>query len=261
MIKLIMAVVLFLVSACGDTVYADDIKADMGLNEAPLMNTTTNAVWAKRALIKMGNNPRGDATPTWWMPANAELKSAKPWNVIVPWFVIYPGVDHKATNVRVKVYKISILMLLKSTNEWKKINTGDGKPGWASNYKFNLGAKVSKAEPRVESDGQLSYKLTEAFNPIHGSKSRYNLHANGIDPADIAGVRVSAKTQLILDDPMGVDDRAVAQILFSIGADYYPAMTTTLADIYPMKSFPGVGGSRFGIVGAQPRIHYFSTRG
>lgn len=66
--------------------------ADMGLNEAPLMNTTTNAVWAKRAMIKMGNNPRGVATPTWWMPANAELKSAKPWEVIVPWFVIYPGV-------------------------------------------------------------------------------------------------------------------------------------------------------------------------
>jgi hypothetical protein len=38
---------------------------DMGLNEAPLMNTTTRAVWAKRALIKMGNNPRGDATPAW----------------------------------------------------------------------------------------------------------------------------------------------------------------------------------------------------
>jgi hypothetical protein len=183
------------------------------------------------------------------------------WEVLVPWFVIYPGVDHKAANFRVKVSEIEVVMRIKSTGELKKIDTGDGKPGWAANYKFNLGAKIGKAEPRVESDGQLSYKLTEAFNPIHGSKSRYDLRANGIDPADIASVQVSAKTQLILDDPMGVDDRAVAQILFSIGADYYPAMTTTLADLYPMKSFPGVGGSRFGIVGAQPRIHYFSTRG
>lgn len=252
------AVMLFLASEAMSAVI-DDIKADMLSNEAPLLNTTTTAAWAKGAMIKMGSAPRGDATPSWWKPDNLELKSASPWNVIVPWFVIYPGTSHKATNVRVKVYEISIFVLLKSTNEWKKIDTGDGKPGWAANYKFNLGTKVSKAEPRVESDGQLSYKLTSEFNPIHGSKARYDLSLNGVDPMDIEAAFVNAKTQLILDDPMGVDDRAAAQILFSIGADYYPTMTTTLADLYPMKSYPGLGGSRFGIVKTEPRTHYLTT--
>lgn len=231
----------------------------MGLNEASLMNTTTNAAWAKRAIIKMGNTPSGTATPIWWMPANPELKSDKPWNAIVPWFVIYPGVNHKATNVRVKVSEISTFILLKSTGEWIRINTGDGKPGWATNYKFNLGTKISRAEPRIESDGQLSYKLNDSFNPIHGSKSRYDLLTNGIDPGNIAGVLISAKTQLILDDPKGKDDRALSQILFSVGGDYYPSITSTIADLYPMKSYPGIGGSNYGLIKTMPRVHYFST--
>ena len=253
MLKLIVLLMLIISIS---TVNADD----MGANEAILMNTTTNAIWAKRAIIKMGNNPFGTATPGWWMPANSELKSDKPWEAIVPWFVIYPGINHNANNVRVKVSDIRISILLKSTGEWTNINTGDGKPVWASNYKFNLGSSTGKAYPRIEPDNQLSYKLTTSFNPIHGSKSRYNLIANGINPSDIDVVKVSAKTQLIQDDINSFDDRASAQILFSIGADYYPKMTSTISDLYPMKSYPGVGGSNYGIIKTQPRVHYFSTR-
>lgn len=237
----------------------DDIKADMGLNEAPLMKITSNAAWAKSAIIKMGTAPRGDATPNWWKPANPELKSAEPWTAIVPWFVIYPGAGHTATNVRVKVYGINIFILQKSTNKWKRIDTGDGKPGWSANYGFNMGTKVSLATPRVEPDEQLSYKLNKEFNPVHGAQAGYDLSANGIYPADIGAVFVYAKTQLIPDNPDGVDDRAAARILFSIGADYYPTVKTSLADLAPMKSYPGIGGSRYGLVKTEPRTHYFST--
>ena len=140
MIKLIMAVVLFLVSACGETCLRRRYQSGYGAERSAAHEHNDQCGLGKTRDDQMGTTHEAmhaDLVDA----ANAELKSAKPWNVIVPWFVIYPGVDHKATNVRVKVYKISILMLLKSTNEWKKINTGDGKPGWASNYKFNLGTK------------------------------------------------------------------------------------------------------------------------
>lgn len=235
------------------------IKADMGFNEAILLKTDRTADWTKGATIKMGSAPRGDATPFWWAPANPDLKSAKSWKVIAPWFVIYPGTNHTATNVRVKVYEITAYVLLKSTNAWKKLNLENGQPVWAANYKFNLGAQISKALPRVESDGQLSYKLTSNFNPIHGGTLKYDFIENGIDPKDIASVYAQARTQLILDNPDGIDDRDAAEILFSLGADYYPSITTKLSDLTPETSFPAVASSRFGLVKKGPRKHFMAT--
>jgi|CXWL01.1.fsa_nt_gi hypothetical protein len=242
------------------SVVMGEIMADMGLNEASLLNTTKTAGWAKGAVIDMGSAPRGDATQSYWKPSNLAYKSSDPWKTVIPWFVIYPGKNHAATNVRVKFYGLRLYFLTKSTNTWKKIDTGSGL-GWAKNMDFALNSTAVLDAPvaRQESDGNFSYKLTPEFYPIHGGYSRYALIDYGINPSDIAAVFIRFKTKLILDDPLGKDDRASAEILAQVGADYYPAMSTQISDYSPMKYAPAIGSSRFGIVQKWVRTHYFAT--
>jgi len=236
----------------------DDICADMGYNEAPLYNAPVGPGWAVKAYIGMGSAARGDATPTWWQPSNSIYKSSMGWNAMVPWFVIYPGVGNKASNVRVKVYGMLVYMLDKTTNKWVKIDTGDGKPTWGSNYDFNLVTWKGAIDRRVESDGNVSYKLSPESYPIHGGFYKMDF-SKYIKPSNIAALFVHVKTQLVLDDPMGVDDRASAKILMNIGADYYPSTAAAVSDFAPMNYVPAVGGSRFGLVKSVPRSHYFAT--
>ena len=254
----ITIVVLSLMSSNVSSAVIDDIKADMQNNEAPLLNAPVGPTWAVKAYIGMGGAPRGDATPPWWTPSNAFYKSSAGWDVIGPWFVIYPGVGNAATNVRIKVYGITIHALDKFTNMWKKIDTAMGNPTWGSNYDFNLVTWNSKAYTRVEPDGTLSYKLTSESYPIHGGFNMMDIEKY-IDPLNIDAVFISVKSQLILDNPLGVDDRASAKILLNIGADYYPTLKTKISDFAPMQYSPAVGASRFGLVKSVPRRHYFAT--
>lgn len=257
----IVIVTLLLMAGNASSGVMDDIKADMQLNEAPLLNTPGTRGWKRGAIIHMGNAPRGDATPSWWTPGNLEYKSTLPWNAIIPWFVIYPGVNNAATNVRVKVFGITLFLLEKSTNQWKKIDTGLGNPTWAKNMNFalNSSANSDKTTPRLEPDGTLSYKLNTKSNPIHGGMPKQDFTKYGIDPSDVAAVFAHLKTQLILDDPAGIDDRTSAQILVSIGADFSPTETTAVLDYSPMKYSPSIAASRFGLVRTSQRNHYMAT--
>ena len=184
-----------------------------------------------------------------------------PWNAITPWFVIYPGVDNKAENVRVKVYGITLYLLQKSTNKWIKVDKSFGDPSWVQAINFNLAglSSSSSVNTRKGPDGRLSYKFDDSLHPIHGGTKKQDLTSLGIDPSDVAALFSQVKTQLILDDPLGIDDRASAQILISVGADYYPDMTTTISDYSPMTQAPPAVMSRFGLVGRVPRTHYLAT--
>ncbi len=254
-----MTIILLLMSGEGLSAVIDDIKSDMQLNEAKLLNAPPTWGWAIGAAIGMGSAPRGDAAPPSWIPTDTSLRSSSPWNAVVPWFVIFPGTANAAKNVRIKVYGATIYFLLKSTNQWKKIDTGLGNPTWAQVSTPNYSSILYKSYPRIEADGYLSYKLDANSNPIHGGTPRYQLSSYGIDPLDINAVYVNFKTQLVLDDPLGVDDRSSAQILVQVGADYYPTMATTSADFAPVYYTPALGFSRFGLVKPLPRTHHMAT--
>jgi len=238
--------------------FLKDIQNDMGNNEAPLLNAPVSSGWAQKAFIGMGSAPRGDATPTWWQPSNLDFKSSKGWSALVPWFVIYPGVGNAATNVRVKVFGITLYILDKTTNEWVKIDTGVGSPTWGSNFDFILINSQGAANKRTEPDGSISFKLSAESYPIHGGFNKMDL-SKFINPLNISALFMHVTTQLVLDDPLGVDDRASAKILINIGADYYPTATTGVSDFSPMLYVPAVGGSRFGLIKSTPRNHYFAT--
>jgi hypothetical protein len=221
------------------------IKADMTLNEAPLQGVSATSGWKIGAMMSMGGTPRGDNSPTYWKPDNLTYKSAEYWNAIAPWYTLHKGVDHKATNVRVKISNITTYILKKSTNTWEQVGAKDSNPTWTKYQKFDFwpAIELGKAAARVDSDGKLSYKLTAESSRIHGGSGIFP-----ITGSDVKAVFVHMTTELILDDPSGVDDRHLAQLLFSAGADYSP-----------MTYAPNAASSRHGLVSVMPRIHYVAT--
>lgn len=231
-----------------------DIQIDMGPNEVPLFNAPTTTGWSKHGTIGMGIAPRGDATPVWWTPDNLMYKAPLTWNAIAPWFVIYPGNAHSANNVRVKISKIELYILSKSTNIWQKLNTGSGDPTWAGVYDFNLTAGVGgPLNKRVETDGLISYKLDDSFHPIHGGAGKFAINGD-----DIACVYATLTAELVVDDPTGADQRDLAQITVTVGADYYFDISTPPSAFTPTY-VPQVAESRYGLVKSTPKIHYMAT--
>lgn len=234
----------------------DDIKADMLLNEAELLKAPSNTGWAKKANIDMGAAPRGDATPSWWQPGDQYYKSSAYWHGITPWFVIYPGTMHKATNVRVKVSEIKLFVLKRSSNSWQRINVDTTDPTWQFHQSHvspsTAGEKVNK---RMESDGKISYKLNSKFNPIHGGIYKYELYG-----PDVKAIYAQLTSELIVDDSEKIDDRAQAQLLLSIGVDYYPNINMRPKDFAsPLNWVPAAAASRFGLIKRGTRIHHVAT--
>jgi hypothetical protein len=256
---------LSLVFFCATTAFAnffDDVLNDMTLtNEAILYNAPSDNVgWTIKGNVTMGNAARGDATPVWWQPTNTIYKSSSPWNVITPWFVIYPGVGHDpsvATNYRVKISKMKLYILRKSTQRWEAVNTDAGTPRWSKNMAFYLknSTVTGNGEAQTDpADGSVSYVLDAESHPIHGGLAKMP-----IDGTDVAAVYGHLTSQLILDDPHGPDNRDLVQVLVSMGADYYPKTTTQISDFDPMGYVPASAKSRFTLVGPNPRMHYMAT--
>jgi len=238
-------------SALGSSL-VDTVVADMQQPAEATLLMSPTMDWALGAAIAQGGVPRGDATPWWWNPSNKTYKSSAYWNAALPWFVIYPGSAHTAKNVRVKISAITLYTLSKSNGTWTKLGSGDGNPEWAGNYDFDMITQIKDAIPRVEPGGNLSYKLDANSHPIHGGLSSF-----AIPGSNVANVFAQVTSELILDNPMGVDDRSSAQLLVQMGVDYYPSTTTTVEDFAPMGYNPGAGLGRFSIVIPAPRNHYF----
>ena len=203
----------------------------------------------------MGAAARGDATPIWWQPDDKSYKSSDYWHAITPWFVIYPGTQHKANNVRVKISEIKLFILKRSSNTWEHINIDNTDPTW-QHHQSHVSPQTAheKVNKRTGPDGKISYKLNSGFNPIHGGVRKFEIYG-----PDVKAVYARLTSELIIDDPNKPDDRADAQILVSVGADYYPDINTTIRDFAPSSWVPAATISRFGLVKRTSRIHHAAT--
>jgi hypothetical protein len=233
----------------------------MTKNEAPILGAPTTTLWSKESIMTMGTAPRGDNTPYYWSPSNLDYKSSKYWTTVAPWFVIAPGVlNATTTNTRVKISDIKLYIFDKSTSKWNTISESV-KPTWASNWGSMIVLDTLKgvSPARVEPDGKLSYKISDNSYYVHGGSGKFDFTALGIKPENIGAVFAYLTSELILDDPKGIDDRNKAQFLVSIGVDYYPTITTTVKDFDPVGYVPNSVGSRYGLIKSTPRIHYAAT--
>lgn len=255
--------------------YEDQIQAisdDMTLNnEGSLMGLAEDDArqyLTVKGSVGMGFMPRGDATPTGvsgWHPTDTTYKAADYWwDIITPWFVASKGVNHTATNTIINVSGISIQIYDNLAQGWRKLPTGDGNPTWCDDksYANKLNTHLGTSVYREESDGSWSIKFRAEPAAMHGGSSRFVITDAIPDRANIGGVIVRIITKLALDDPDGVDDRHLAEILLCAAADYWPRIDSRLSSpnhFTPMTYIPNVGIGRFGLVGIEPRAHFMAT--
>ena len=253
-IGILHLVILFSSKALADVF--THVTDDQGLNEVILMSPPQGASWTTQGNIVMGAEARGDSTPSWWDITDVSYKDADPWNAVTPWIVIYPGENHAATNVRVKVSNLELYILKHSTNLWELVNPLSTDPvGEFHQDHISPGTAGEVVDKRTEADGKISYKLNAGLNPIHAWAGRF-----AITGSDVKAVYARVITELILDDENLTDDRENAELTLSIGGDYYPEINSVVATFAaPLNWVPAIAASRFGVIGTNPRIHHMAT--
>jgi hypothetical protein len=229
----------------------DDMRL---LNDAPLAGAPVGPGWATGpGTVIMGNRARGSATPSWWQPNDRSFKSDAPWNVLLPWMVIFDGVQNTASNTRVEMRNLKAYYLSRSSGTWKLLADG---PIDGNNYpKTLIGSDTTRADLRIEQDGTVSVKPAGGNAAFHG----WCCGAQPIPVDDIAAVFITMQARLSIDNPALPDDRANAQYLVQVGGDYYPTAQTSVEAFAPTGYNPGIGLSRFKKMGPQWQSISFST--
>lgn len=196
---------------------ASQIYGDMtGLNEAHPHGVPSGYDFYSGPVITQGNNPGSN-------------------NAILAWGDVYEdAAGNPATNTRVRIRNLRLSWMRKSNGAWTDISiplsTSD-----AGAYPEDFSGGESPADVRSEGTGTISLKPAGVVDHFFGPFPRISIDRN-----DFGGVVVVAEAQLILDDPMGTDDRASAKYLLGTGADYYPSTNGS-----GIANNPGVAGGKF----------------
>jgi len=141
------------------------------------------------------------------------------------WGQVYEGANgNRAKNTRVQIRNFEAHVLSKQDNQWHLLQSPAAVVGgaWREDFLDNISIP---ADIRAEADGGVSVKVGGGYNFHFFPETRAS-----IAPSDIGGVFVTAQARLILDDPLGRDDRAKARYLLNIGADYWIDLFTDFDD-------------------------------
>lgn len=253
----------------------DTIAASMaGLNQANILNVAANDTrkWVRNtdggAIAQMGYCPRGDNVMTYWANSitDKSFNSQIPWNCITPWFVAGYGVGNQAVNTGVNVSGITLQFFDYSIQAWREVDTGAGNPTWGHNQDYSNSTITNHGDvtKRVESNGSWSITISPTWGVVHGGHDRFYIPDTIADHLNLRGIFVKMRVELVKIDPSGVDDRSLAQILFSVSADFYPETTTTVSQFAgtsgPNSGYaPATSLSRWELVPTTPRDFYCAT--
>jgi hypothetical protein len=208
----------------------------------------------------MGNRPRGSSKdnrvplPNGGAPVTAYNDNSL-WSHFLPWYVIWPGVNHKSTNTRVIINYIKYALY----NDTYQSNDASG---WTvATYTGEHGYKhlpyvvpsASGNSVNYSYDGvseTVRYHFTANKNPIHGWKSGRVALTN---PEYLRCVYVEIEAELGLINGAGDDDRSLSEYMINCAADFYPHASDSFTAI------PMIGSSRFIRVGNTARKVNFAT--
>lgn len=228
--NIIFALILCFTPLIASAQLVDKLIADMGSNDATLMNAPSTE-WAQRGYLDMGFAARGDATPLYWAnEQGGSFVSSDPWTAILPWFHIWP-IEGNTSSARVQVWDIRLQVLINGT--WQLIDYP--KSQWAQLEPWNLIGDKEPIDQVNEGNGIYTYWMANE-GPIHGGLGKHALSDFGINPADIKGVSISAKAEIV---------EGSADVLFEIGGDYYPYTWVSVEDDFVLGYGPAIGGSKF----------------
>jgi hypothetical protein len=136
------------------------------------------------------------------------------------WGIVYEAAQgNPATNSRVNVRNVKLLFKSRRAGTWSVVQ-GTSQPAGNNYYEDLAGQSTFPADRRTEPDGSFSVKVGGGYMYHFFPSARASF-----DPTDIGGWIAIFEARLILDDPSGPDDRAIAQLLAAPGADYYPSTT------------------------------------
>ncbi len=162
------------------------------------------------------------------------------WTAAIAWGQLYEWIEgNPATNSRVQIRDMEMLYLSKSDGHWHHLQKSLRVDGAA--YVEDFVDDISKpADIRSETDGSLSVTAGGGYNfHFWPSSGRVEIPAN-----DIEGCFVTVQCRLILENPNGIDDRADAKYLMSVGGDWWESMTAVW-DQWTTNADMGLGRFRF----------------
>jgi hypothetical protein len=182
--------------------------------------------------------------------ANTSCNNGSPCRAMDYWGTVYID-DHgnPSTNTRVNIRNCQVLWLNSSTNQWTKWGP-DTAPEGVEDYPERFDGPATPTNVRMEPD-----KSTSVLPAVGKTTHFYGPYPRiPIDPDHFAGVVSVCEMRLVLDNPAGLDDRAVARFLGNVGGDFYPS--TTGGGIANNR---GIGGGKFKYVRTDWRSFAMTT--
>jgi hypothetical protein len=177
--------------------------------------------WYRGPFLTMGNRFHGDAFPWWYDPA--PLPRNAWWRYPTPWFKVFGEEDpndpratlYAATNTRVQIRNIRLFLRRSS---WSLAQTIAAPISDLFSYDMVSVASYGGHRDESANGGGTSHKIQPGATVVpHG----YGVPHYVSDPENITGVAVDAEVRLILDNPVGTDDRAQAKCVVAIACDLF----------------------------------------
>lgn len=218
----------------------DHIYACLGQKQIPLYGNP-GAGWLNQSVVNNGPLHEGEEMPSWFQPTDTQYLTGV-WTGGTAWWVIHAGEGHVLDNTRVNVSPLYLYALRPSG--WEQLNPSFEYLNWED---------ANAADVRIESDGTRSYQFQPSLARMHGSTARLDILNN-----DYIAIYARTVMQLVLDNPVGSDDRNTSLITGIMGGDWWPTKTTPSSALTPAIS-PGIGNSAAMKLSKEPTAIHFLT--
>jgi hypothetical protein len=230
--------------ATGGTINTvETIVADMRLmNDAVLRGYENRTVgwYVGPGIVQLGTDPRMTNAPDWFRQSYPSYINGTYMRALLPWVVIFDGVDNRATNTRIHIRNMRAWYLSRSTGQWRSLGLSPGVSGYNTGKTTLVGGNIAENK-RSNADGSVEIKP-----PTDTSLAWHGWWNNGripIEPTDIQALLVTLQARLTVDNPGLADDRTRSQYMVQMGADYYYDQNWNWT-----IGAPGVGTSRSKLV-------------
>ncbi|MBD3378513.1 T9SS type A sorting domain-containing protein [candidate division KSB1 bacterium] len=162
------------------------------------------------------------------------------WTAAIGWGQVYEWVEgNPATNTRVQIKDMEMYYLSKADHQWHLLQEARTVFGWAYVEDF-VNDKHKTADTRMEADSSISVTCGDGYNfHFWPQQGRTLFPVNDVDACF-----VTVQARLVLDDPMGVDDRDSARYLLNVGGDWWLDLDAQW-DQWKTNRDMGIGRFRF----------------
>jgi len=185
----------------------------------------------------MGNNPNFNNNPSWSIFYNNPSYAGVVAKAMLPWVVIFDGVNHAASNVAVEMRNMRAYVKKRSNGQWSLLG-GPTKVTGTMYGKPNTGLPATGEIVVSSTNTSATIKVPE--NSGYFWHGWWNAGRIAVDPYDIDAFVVTVEARLVVADSSRPDDRARAQVGLQVGADYYLDTQQYFRESYA----PAIGVSR-----------------